>query len=241
MTQFITTNLAMETKWGKEKSAHRMFRVDLFSVLDDDSSNGFPNDMIKYSICKPDENGKFTDQFSINLQNNYTAHYMAADEMLRRVSELLSGKHLESSPIVIDNSPRNYKDATKVITFDAYYNKEKNISTITVKLQRKEKAEDEKFETEVFYFGISKSIRRYNKEEKPVDFNVFQFFFKLKRVLQGLLDGTSMIRNVHYKKIEHNNNNKEDNYKNKSKTEKQAYTKDAKNKADDYEDDEFPF
>ena len=240
-TQFVNTNLVMETKWGKEQATTKMLRVDLFSAIDDEKENAFPNEMIRYAICKQDENKKFSNQFAVNVGNNYVSHYLAAEEMLKRAAELMAGKQLESSPIVIDNAPRNYKDVTKSITFDAYYHKEKGSPVITVKLQRKENKEDEKFESEIFYFGTSKNIRRYNKEEKPYDYSVVQFFLKLKMVMQGLLDGSSMIKNVHYRKIAELGNNSNNDYKNKSKSEKQAYTKDAKNKADDYDDDEFPF
>ena len=240
-TQFVNTNLVMETKWGKEPATTKMLRVDLFSAIED-TEGSYPKEMIRYAICKQDENKKFSNQFTVNLGNNYVSHYLAADEMLKRVVELMAGKQLESSPIVIDNATRNYKDVTKSIVFDAYYHKEKGTAIVTVKLQRKENKEDEKFETEIFYFGTSKTIRRFNKEEKPYDYSVVQFFIKLKMVMQGLLDGSSTIKNVHYRKIaELGNNNSNDNYKNKSKSEKQAYTKDAKNKADDYDDDEFPF
>ena len=228
-TQFVNTNLAMEIKWGKEQANNKMLRVDLFSAIDDEKENAFPNEMIRYAICKQDDNKKFSNQFTVNVGNNYAAHFLAADEMLKRVTELFAGKQLESSPIVIDNSPRNYKDATKVITFDAYHNKEKNMAVITIKLQRKEKAEDEKFETEIFYFGTSKTIRRFNKEEKPCDYSTFQFFLKLKMVLQGLLDGSSVVKTVHYKKIadlgKSSNNN---DYKNKSKSERTTCTFKAK-------------
>lgn len=243
-TNYVTTNLAMETKWGKEKANTKMLRVDLFSAVEENSDK-YPNEMIRYAICKQDDNNKFTDQFAVNLSNNYVAHYLIADEMLKRIMDLLNGKQLESSPIIIDNSPRgNYKEATRVITFDAYYNKEKGIPAIMIKIQKKESSEVEKFDTESFYFGVSKSVRRFNKEEKPQDYNVFQFFMKLKMMLQGLIDGSSMAKTIHNKKIaELNKDNigNGNNYKNKSKAEKQAYTKDAKNKADDYDDEEFPY
>ena len=242
-TQFVNTNLVMETKWGKEQATTKMLRVDLFSAIDDEKENVFPNEMIRYAICKQDENKKFTNQFAVNVGNNYVSHYLAADEMLKRVAELMAGKQLESSPIVIDNAPRNYKDVTKSITFDAYYHKEKATPVVTVKLQRKENKEDEKFESEIFYFSMSKNIRRFNKEEKPYDYSVVQFFLRLKMVMQGLLDGSSTIKSVHYRKIAElgNHNSSSNDYKNKSKSKKQAYTEDAKNKADDYDDDEFPF
>ena len=226
-TKFVTTNLAMLTQFNsQDKSKSSLTRIGLFTAVEDIQKM---NHLIRFDISKLGEDGKFSNSFVINMNVDKSSLMLKIEEILNRMSRMGKGETIESDPIIFHNGKNNITEATSLVTFDAYSNKDRGGMVILMKLEKKV---DDKKERSIVYFGNSKNVYRFNKDNNDVtDLKSYAFFHKLKESLQGLISGTSLTNDLHYRRCVSAVNGEE--YKKKGE--------ESKSNDKGYDDDEMPF
>ena len=211
----VKTSLIALTKWAKEKKDNK--RIDI----------GYFNDMLYFSILKPNNEGKFKDVKTIYLKNiNDITMYFIAKEILEKLEKLHNGEEISSQELLIHNG-KSVKDATTSVAFNAYKKDDRSIIYMVIK--KKKKDEDTYDIDEKFYFGQSHSLSRYG-EKKVTDTETYGFFKQMELLFKSASGRSSDSRSKHlerYLNATNPSNNKQSSSSNK-----------AQSKEDD---DDYPF
>lgn len=186
------------------------------------------NHLIRFDISKLGDDGKFSNSFVIHMNVDKSSLMLKIEELLNRMLRMGKGETIESDPIIFHNGKNNITEATSLVTFDAYSNKDRGGMIVLMKLEKKV---DDKKERSIVYFGNSKNVYRFNKDNNDVtDLKSYAFFHKLKESLRGLVAGTSLTNDLHYRRCVSAVNG--DEYKKKDE---------SKSNDKGYDDDEMPF
>ena len=219
VAQQIKTSVLSITKWGKEKKDNR--RLDI----------GYYNDMIYFSIAKPDAEGKFSDTKSLFFKNlNENTLSLIAAEIRGKIAKIQKKEPVASESICIFNG-QSIKDAKNIVEFNAYLKEDRPTVYISIK-KKKENGENEFHET--FYFGQSHTVFRAGGTHKPEDLESYTFFTQMMNTFSAAGSRDGYIRSYHFDQWYKAQNNSGDTTGNKQT----QYKKESSN--NDSEDD-FPF
>lgn len=213
----VKTSLIALTKWAKEKKDNK--RIDL----------GYFNDMLYFSIMKPNNEGKFKDTKSVYLKNiNDITMYLIAKEIIERLEKLHNGEEITSQELIIHNN-KSTKDATTIVAFNAYKKDDRNIIYIAIK---KKKKEGEGYEIdEKFYFGGSHNLSRYG-DRKVTDTETYGFFKQMELLFKSAAGRYSDSRSKHLERYLNATNPSASGNSKSSSSSNKSYSKD---------EDDYPF
>lgn len=224
MPQFVTTNLGMLSQFNnKDKEKSTLTRIGLFTIVEDATNM---NHLMRFDISKLGEDGKFSDTFAVNLQVDRAAFALKMEELLDRLRRMGKGEVLPPNKIIIHNNKNgNPKEASVLVTFDAYTDKERGGIVCYMKIEKKDDGKEDK---RVVYFGKARAVYKWvdkDSESDVTDLKVYAFLYGLREAVLGLVAGTSLTMDLHYKRClkslesgdRDGDNNSKGNKSNKSK------------------------